>query len=79
MNNLNDIKRFGQSRKIRLIINDIHIITRVSNVRAGIGDSYRTNAATQKALDALEFKNSWIRRNSISGVWEGINVQLDLL
>lgn len=72
-------KRFGQNRKVRLIINGVHIITRVSNVRDGIGDSYETNAATQKALDALEFVNSYKKRNCISGVWEGINVQLDLV
>lgn len=74
-----NIKRFPQTRKVRLIINDVHIITRVSHVRAGLGDKYEINAATQKALDALEFTNASRKCFSISGVWEGINVQLNLM
>lgn len=74
-----NIKRFAQTRKVRLVINGIHIITRVSHVRAGIGDSYETNAATQKALDALEFMNTAQKCSALSGVWEGINVQLNLM
>ena len=72
-------KRFGQNRKVRLIINGVHIITRVSNIRAGIGDSYQTNAASQKALDALEAYNSNRKCYGISGVWESMNVQVDML
>lgn len=79
-----DISRFKPTQKIRLVSGPVHLHTTVGKVRSGIGDSYTFNAATQKAVDALEYTRSGtINRNTrptgISGIWEGVPVQVDVM
>ena len=78
------IDRLKPSQKIRLVSGPVHLCTTVNKVRSGIGDSYSFNAATQKAVDALEYTRSGVITSKpkpigISGIWEGIPVQVDLI
>lgn len=78
------IDRLKPTQKIRLISGPVHLQTTVSKVRSGLGDSYSFNAATQKAVDALEYTRLGViaskpKPNGISGIWEGIPVQVDLI
>ena len=75
------MKRVPQSTKVRVIVNGVHFYSTAKQIRNGVGDHYPTNAAVQKCLESIEYYNS---TNSIScrglvGVWEGLNVQLDLV
>lgn len=71
--------------KFRVIVNGIHFFTTTKAIRNGVGDSYATNAALQKALICLETpvtRNYFapmpkVSPNGIAGVWEGMSVQLD--
>jgi hypothetical protein len=79
-----NIDRFKPTQKIRLVSGPVHLHTTVGKVRNGIGDSCMFNAATQKAVDALEYTRSGaIQRNKrpigISGIWEGVPVQVDVM
>ena len=78
------IVRLDEKQKIRLISGSMHLQTTVGKVRSGLGDSYKFNAATQKAVDALEFMRSGAGSTGqctrgIRGTWEDITVQLDLV
>lgn len=78
------IKRFDQNQKFRVIISDISFYATASNIRKGVGDTAKPNAAIQKCLDALEFQRSGSGladqcASGLAGVWEGFNVQLDLI
>lgn len=79
-----DIKRFPKTAKVRIIYGSASIFTTVKHIRDGIGDSYTFNAATQKALDALEYRGFDPKSRSeggvvgITGNWEGINIQIDV-
>lgn len=75
--------RFKQSVRFRVIVGDACFYARAKEIRAGVGDFTRCNAATQKALDALEFTRSGTGTSDraacgIAGTWEGLNVQLDV-
>lgn len=77
------IKRFPQSKKFRVIVNEVSFYSTAKEIRYGVGDSMWVNAAVQKALDALEFTRSGSGladqcASGIAGIWEGRNVQLDL-
>jgi len=79
------IKRLKQSQKLRVIISGVGIWTTAKQIRNGIGCFTNQIAATQKALDALEFTRSgpkW-RLNryatGLGGTWEGLQVQIDIL
>ena len=77
------IKRFKQSQKFRVIVGSACFYATAKQVRSGIGDFSQCNAATQKALDSLEFTRSGNgvadrAAVGIAGTWEGIPVQLDL-
>lgn len=78
-----NIDRLKPSQKIRVVSEHVHLHTTVSKVRSGLGDSYSFNAATQKAVDALEYSRSGTivstKPIGISGQWEGIRVQIDLI
>ena len=79
-----NITRFSTDQKFRVIISDISFFTNASNIRRGIGDTAKPNAAVQKCLDALEFIRSGTGvaeqcARGLSGKWEGFNVQLDMV
>ena len=47
--------RFKQNQRFRVVVGVVCFYARVKEIRAGVGDLPQCNAATQKALDALEF------------------------
>ena len=74
---------FKPTQKLRVIIDNVSIYTTAKQVRNGIGDFYSVNAATQKALDALEYTRSGegVAEQcavGLAGTWEGLNVQLNM-
>ena len=77
------IKRFKQSQKFRVIVGQACFYATVKQIRNGVGDFTKCNAATQKALDALEFTRSGSGiadqcASGLAGTWEGLQVQLTL-
>ena len=75
--------RFKQTQRFRVIVGTACFYARAKEIRAGVGDFGQCNAATQKALDALEYTRSdtgLADRSAvgIAGTWEGLNVQLDV-
>jgi hypothetical protein len=79
-----NIKRFPKSKKFMVTAGYASFVATASEIRGGLGMMTNFNAATQKALDALEFQRSGTgvadrAAVGIAGVWEGINVQLNLV
>ncbi len=77
------LKRFKMAQRFRVIVGDACFYATASQIRNGVGDFTKCNAATQKALDALEFQRggSGIADQctvGLVGTWEGINVQLNV-
>lgn len=75
------IKRFKTSQRFRVIVGDACFYATVKQIRNGVGDFTKCNAATQKALDALEYTRSGggaaeSAASGIAGTWEGMNIQL---
>jgi hypothetical protein len=74
------IKRFKPTQKFRLIVGPASFYATARQIRSGVGDFTQCNAATQKALDALEAYRSGNGVESCStglaGTWEGLQVQL---
>jgi len=77
-----DIKRFKTSQKFRVIVGDACFYATAKQIRNGVGDFVKCNAATQKALDSLEYTRSCggVLSSTVgqSGTWEGLNVQLNM-
>jgi hypothetical protein len=78
------IKRLKQSQKMRIIISGVGIYTTAKQIRYGLFGFVSQVAASQKALDALEFTRSGKGfadkyTTGIGGTWENIQVQLDIL
>ena len=78
-----DIKRFKPSQKFRVIVDSACFYATARQIRSGLGDFTKCNAATQKALDALEYTRSGTGAADraacgLAGTWEGLNVQLNL-
>ena len=78
------IKRLKQSQKLRVIISGVGVWTTAKQIRNGIGCFTNQIAATQKALDALEFTRSGDGvadkcATGLCGTWEGLQVQIDIL
>ncbi|CAB4130103.1 hypothetical protein UFOVP116_271 [uncultured Caudovirales phage] len=77
------VKRLPSAHHIRIVSGHVHLYTTVGKVRNGLGDSYAFNAATQKAVDALEYIRTTAQvrplPKGISGAWENIPVQVDLI
>ena len=78
-----DIKRFKQTQRFRVIVEAVSFYATARQIRNGVGDFYTCNAATQKALEALEFTRSGEGvadqcAVGIAGRWEGFNVQLNV-
>jgi GTP cyclohydrolase III len=76
------ITRFNKDEKFRVIISGISFYATASEIRNGVGDTAKPNAAIQKCLDALEFIRSGQGiadqcTTGLAGTWEGFNVQLD--
>jgi hypothetical protein len=77
------IKRFKQTQKFRVIVGTACFYATAKQIRNGVGDFMKCNAATQKALDALEFTRSGKGvadqcAVGLAGTWEGLNVQLNV-
>ena len=76
------IKRFKQSQRFRVIVGDACFYATAKQIRAGVGDFYTCNAATQKALEVLEVYRSGdgveMCSTGLGGTWEGLQVQLNL-
>ena len=77
------IKRFKQSQKFRVCVGEVSFYATAKQIRNGVGDFSKCNAATQKALDALEFTRSGTGvadqcAVGLAGTWEGMNVQLNM-
>jgi hypothetical protein len=75
--------RFPMSKKFRIVSGSVSFYATAKQIRYGIGDFAKFNAATQKALDALEFTKSGSgvadqAAVGIAGVWEGLDVQLNI-
>jgi hypothetical protein len=80
-----NIKRFKKSQKIRVIISGVCIYTTVKSIRDEFLLGYmKQNVAANRALEALEY----IRAGSgaadkstkgLCGVWENIDIQLDMV
>jgi hypothetical protein len=76
------IKRFKQTQRFRIIVGDVCFYATAKQVRNGVGDFAKCNAATQKALDALEGTRSnddaLAAATGLAGAWEGLQVQLSM-
>jgi hypothetical protein len=76
------IKRFKQSQKFRICIGAVSFYATAKQIRNGVGDFGVCNAATQKALDSLEYTRSCggVLSSTVgqSGTWEGMQVQLNI-
>jgi GTP cyclohydrolase III len=77
------VKRFKQAQRFRVIVDAVSFYATAKQIRAGVGDFSRCNAATQKALDALEYTRSGSGvadqcAVGLAGTWEGLQVQLNL-
>lgn len=77
------VKRFKQGQRFRVIMDTVCIYATAKQIRAGLGDFTRCNAATQKALDALEGIRSGTGDaeqacSGLAGTWEGMSVQLSV-
>ena len=77
------IKRFKQAQRFRVNVGEASFYATAKQIRAGVGDFMKCNAATQKALDALEFTCSGTGAADqaacgLAGTWEGLQVQLNI-
>jgi hypothetical protein len=76
------IKRFKQAQRFRVIVGAACFYATAKQIRNGVGDFVKCNAATQKALDALEFQRSGADvlacSTGLAGTWEDIAVQLNV-
>jgi hypothetical protein len=77
------IKRFKQTQKFRVIVGQACFYATAKQIRNGVGDFVKCNAATQKALDSLEFTRSGKGladqcASGLAGTWEGLQIQLNL-
>jgi hypothetical protein len=77
-----DMKRFRTSQKFRVIVGDACFYATAKQIRNGVGDFVNCNAATQKALAALEAYRSGdgveMCSTGLGGTWEGLQVQLNM-
>jgi len=77
------IKHFKQTQRFRVNVGEASFYATARQIRAGVGDFTKCNAATQKALDALEFTRSGTGAADqaacgLAGIWEGLQVQLNM-
>lgn len=79
-----NIKRLKQSQKIRIIVSGVAVYTTAKQIRYGLFGFVNQTAASQKALDALEFMRSGTGAadqcaSGLCGTWEGLEVQIDMV
>jgi hypothetical protein len=76
------IKRFKQTQRFRVIVGAACFYATAKQIRSGVGDFVKCNAATQKALESLEFTRSGKGIDQcavgLAGTWEDIAVQLNV-
>ncbi len=73
------VKRFKQSQRFRVILGDVCFYATAKQIRYGVGDFMKCNAALQKALDSLEYMpNSVYKPVGAVGTWEGLTVQINV-
>jgi hypothetical protein len=77
------IKRFKQTQKFRLCIGPVSFYATAKQIRSGVGDFSKCNAAVQKSLDALEGMRSGTDvagqcTVGLAGTWEDISVQINV-
>jgi hypothetical protein len=72
------IKRFKQAQRFRLVVGAACFYATARQIRSGVGDFTQCNAATQKALEALEFSRTDAPAVGLAGTWEGIPVQINV-
>lgn len=77
------IKRFKQTQRFRVIVGPACFYATAKQIRYGVGDFVKCNAAVQKALDALEYTRSGDGvfdkgATGIGGTWEGLQVDLTI-
>jgi hypothetical protein len=76
------IKRFPKSKKFRVIIGDACFYATANEIRSGVGDFVKCNAALLTALKALELQRMSDKQGMESmgfgGIMEGLNVQLNI-
>jgi hypothetical protein len=75
--------RFKQAQRFRVIVGAACFYATAKQIRNGVGDFMTCNAATQKALDSLEFQRSGSGiadqcATGLAGTWEGLNIQLNV-
>jgi len=78
------VKRFKQTQKFRIINGNACFYATAKQIRNGVGQFITFNAATQKALDALEFTRSGSGAADqcavgLAGTWEGLQIQIDVM
>lgn len=78
-----NIKRFKPSQKFRICIDSVSFYATARQIRSGVGDFAKCNAAVQKCLDSLEYTRSGTGvadqcAVGLAGTWEGMNVQLNI-
>jgi hypothetical protein len=77
------MKRFKQSQKFRIIVGSACFYATAKQIRNGLGDFAQCNAATQKALEALEYQRSGKGiadqcATGLAGTLEGLSVQINV-
>ena len=76
------VKRFPQTKRFRVIVGDACFYATAKQIRYGLGDFTKCNAAVQKALDALEFQRMsdprGMKSMGLAGTMEGLQVQLNV-
>ena len=72
------IKRFKQTQRFRVVVGSACFYATARQIRSGVGDFTQCNAATQKALDALEFSRADGPAVGLAGTWEGLAVQINV-
>lgn len=71
--------RFKQTQRFRVVSGSVCFYATAKQIRTGLGDFTRFNAAVQKAVDALEgMRNQDESPVGLAGTWENISVQIDV-
>ena len=76
------IKRYKSTQRFRVIVGDACFYSTARDIRNGVGDFMKCNAAVQKALDSLEYQRSGndilACSTGLAGTWENLQVQLNV-
>jgi hypothetical protein len=76
--------KFKKSQRFRVIIHSVHLFTTAWDIRMGVGDNTRQNAAIQDALIALELIKGGTGAADaaacgLGGCWQDYQVQLNVM